>query len=348
MNLCISKMLKKMRLVYMWVFRIFFAKNHFKVSFFKKLRANIFGGYLADQHVLYDFDNNDRKQYLSEFDWYRSRKINDPFLKMMDNKIMATEVLSHYVNVPKIHVAQNRYRILVFNDKITTYEDIVKLLKTDKKLYIKPISAGKGENVFLLSYSNDIIFVNQTAYDESDFVNFLKKKHDWLITEAIEQGKYLNSIYKKTTNTIRLITMRDPETNKNKVFFAVQRIGVAKSIPVDNGSKGGLIANIDLETGVLSEARSLHSLDAHIVHPDSKSKIKGLKVPNWDELKNTMLNLADKFPFMHFIAWDVLLTEDGICVIEANSSSGVNIIQIWGPQRYNELGDFFRYHDVIK
>ena len=52
---------------------------------------------------------------------------------------------------------------------------------------------------------------------------------------------------------------------------------------------------------------------------------------------------------MHFIAWDILIMEDGeICIIEANTSSGVNIIQLWGGQRNGELGDFYRYHGVIK
>lgn len=50
---------------------------------------------------------------------------------------------------------------------------------------------------------------------------------------------------------------------------------------------------------------------------------------------------------MHFIAWDILLTSDGPCIIEANTSSGINIIQLWGPQRNGELGDFYRAHRVI-
>lgn len=59
-----------------------------------------------------------------------------------------------------------------------------------------------------------------------------------------------------------------------------------------------------------------------------------------------MLDLAAKFPYMYFIAWDLVLTDRGICVIEANTSSGVNIIQLWGGQRHGELGDFYRYHGV--
>mgnify|MGYP003319580637 CR=1 FL=1 len=65
----------------------------------------------------------------------------------------------------------------------------------------------------------------------------------------MEQHHYSSDIYDKTVNTIRFITLRDPETHKFKVFFAVQRVGTKETIPVDNGSRGGLVSKIDLETG---------------------------------------------------------------------------------------------------
>jgi len=133
-----------------------------------------------------------------------------------------------------------------------------------------------------------------------------------------------------------------------KVFFAVQRIGTAKTIPVDNGSKGGLVAKIDLETGTLSEARCLQDLGVFKVHPDSGNPIEGVRIPNWEDIKKQMLDVCKKIPYMDFIAWDLLITEEGVSVIEANTSSGVNIIQLWGGQKKGELGDFFRSHNVIK
>ncbi|MGN0301574.1 MAG: sugar-transfer associated ATP-grasp domain-containing protein, partial [Anaerotardibacter sp.] len=127
------------------------------------------------------------------------------------------------------------------------------------------------------------------------------------------------------------------------------RIGTSSTIPVDNASMGGLVACINLETGELSEARSLHNLDVHEVHPDSGNPIKGVVVPEWERIKETALNLAKRFPYIVFVAWDILLGEDGKAyIIEANASSGVNIIQLWGPQKQGELGDFYRAHGVLK
>ena len=88
---------KKMKLFVLYWRRIVFAKNHFKCPWYKKIKANLCGGFLADQWMLYDFDHNDRSEYLSEFDWYRSRYINEPFDFVCNNKIASAEILKQYV-----------------------------------------------------------------------------------------------------------------------------------------------------------------------------------------------------------------------------------------------------------
>lgn len=340
--------LKVVKLFFLYIRRILFVRNNFKVSFIKKLRANIFGGYLADQWVLYDFDHNDKKDYLSEFDWYRSRFINEPFEFMMNNKIVCTEMLQQYAYVPEIYLVKNKGMLFVKDQSYSTYEHAVEVLKEHKNLFIKPFGSGKGKGVYQFHYGDDQIYVDGKPTSEEDFIKLLKEQVDWMLCQGIEQHSYSEEIYDKTLNTMRIITMRDIHTDELKIFFAVQRLGTKETIPVDNGSRGGLVSKIDLDTGTLSEARCLHNLNVYEVHPDSGKPIKGVVIPDWEAIKAEVLDLAKKFPYMHLIAWDILLTERGICVIEANNSSGVNIIQLWGGQRQGELGDFYRHHGAIK
>ncbi len=343
----IKKCMKKIKLFVLYWVRIVFVKNKFKCSLWKKLRANIFGGYLADQWILYDFDHNDKKEYLSEYDWYRSRYINEPFDFLMNNKIAAAEILKQYVRVPESYMIKNKGFLSSFNSEEMQYETAIDLLKEKGMLFIKPYGVGKGEGVNILIYKDEKIFVDQKEYTEENFLQFLKDRDNWFLSEAMKQHAYSDAIYDKTVNTIRLITMRDINTHQFKIFFAVQRIGTSATIPVDNGSRGGLVSKIDLETGTLSEARCLHNLNVYKVHPDSQAQIEGAVIPEWDRIKKEILQLANKMPYMHFIAWDILITDSGeMCIIEANTSSGVNIIQLWGGQRYGELGDFYRHHGV--
>lgn len=343
-----NKCKKTYKLTALYFLRIVFVKNKFKISVLKKIKANIMGGYLADQWVLYDLDNNDKKNYLSEFDWYKSRYINAPFDFMLNNKIVATEVLQQYTRVAQNHVIKNKGMITDFKSNELGYAEVISIVKQEQKVFIKPYGTGKGKGVCILTFKDNQLCIDQKVVSETEMVQFLKDSDNWFLSEALEQANYANEIYHMTSNTIRLITLRDIHTKQFKVFFAVQRIGTSQTIPVDNGSRGGLVSKIDLETGEMSEARSLHSLDVHEKHPDSGAPIKGVKIPDWDKVKDEILHMAKKMPYMHFIAWDILITDQGVSIVEANTSSGVNIIQLWGGQRNGELGEFYRYHKVIR
>ena len=109
--------------------------------------------------------------------------------------------------------------------------------------------------------------VDARPVPESKVRDLLSSMDGWFLSEAMEQHPEVAAIFPETTNTARIITLRDPETGIPEVFFAVLRIGAASTIPVDNGSRGGLVARIDLNTGALSEARSLWSTESHTHHP---------------------------------------------------------------------------------
>lgn len=340
--------LRKIKLFVLYWTRIVFVKNNFKVDLFTKIKANLFGGFLADQYVLYDFKHNDKRKYLSEFDWYRSRYINAPFDFAFNNKVICAEILKQYMRVAENLFIKNKGVLYGFSDGIKTNEDIYRCLCKRGKLIIKPVAMGKGTGVHLISIVESDIYIDAERVHKDALFAFFDSKKEFVVCEFIHQHRYANEIYDKTANTIRLITLRDIHTHRFKIFFAVQRMGTRGTIPVDNGSKGGLVSKIDIDTGILSEAKCLHTLDTYYVHPDSKKELKGIKIPNWEAVKAEILEVCEKLPFMDFIAWDLLITNDGICVIEANSSSGVNIIQLWGGQRNGELGEFFRHYKVIK
>ena len=344
----IKKCIKIGGLAIRWVKRILLAPDHFGVPLHIRLWLSVCGGYMVDQYALYDFKHNDKKEFLSEFDWYKSRYINEPFDFILNNKLVCADILKQYIKVPETLFIKLHGRLSSYESSLCDYKEVTDEIRKRGQGYLKPINAGKGSGVYILKFENGEFYIDNDQVTEEKLISFLKKQNDWFISDVVHQCEYLNKIYDKTSNTIRFITMRDVKTEQFKVFYAVQRIGTKKTIPVDNGSRGGLIAKINLETGELSEARSLHSLEVHENHPDSGAPIKGVVIPGWDDLKKTMLDVANKFPYLNFIAWDILLTDDGPVIIEANTSSGVNIIQLWGGQRNGELGDFYRHYNVIK
>lgn len=346
MNFC-RKALKKIKLFVLYWTRIVFVRNNFKVPFLTKVRANI-NGYLGDQYILYDFKHTDKNEYLSEFDWYRSRYINEPFDFAFNNKVVCAEMLKHHIRFSQNYFIINKGVLHDFENGPISYDRVFDKLREEGKLVIKPFAMGKGNGVHLLSFEDGKYYMDMKEKTREELEAYLKKLNMYVFCEFIHQHPYSDKLYDKTTNTIRFITLRDIDTHEMKVFRAVQRIGRKETIPVDNGSKGGLVANIDLETGMLSEARCLKELGSWEVHPDSGNPIKGVVIPDWDGIKKEILDVCKKIPYMDFMAWDLLITEEGPCVIEINTSSGINIIQLWGGQKQGELGDFFRHYNVIK
>ncbi|RCS60373.1 hypothetical protein CIK77_10265 [Microbacterium sp. JB110] len=345
----IRRMVKTGKLGYLWVTRILLAPNRFRVPLLTRLRLAVFGGFIGDQHVLYDLKNRSKREYLSEFDWYRSRWINEPFDAMLNNKIICNEVLQPHINVSPILFVKNKRRLVrhgAGRTRVST-ADVVQGIRDHGSFFMKPLTAGKGKGVHRLDAVDGRLFVDEAEMTEAELVAFLDGQSDWFLTETVAQHPDLAAIFPRTSNTIRLITMRTGDGGAQP-FFAVLRIGTADTVPVDNGSRGGLVAKIDIDSGVLSEARTLWSQGVHRVHPNSGAPIEGTVVPRWQEVVDSALRVADEFPFLQFVAWDFLVGEDDIWVIEANTSSGVNIVQLWGGQRYGQLGDFYRAHEVIK
>ncbi|MBQ9856208.1 MAG: hypothetical protein IJO53_08435, partial [Clostridia bacterium] len=133
--------------------RIVFVRNNFKVPFLTKVRANI-NGYLGDQYILYDFKHTDKNEYLSEFDWYRSRYINEPFDFAFNNKVVCAEMLKHHIRFSQNYFIINKGVLHDFENGPISYDRVFDKIREEGKLVIKPFAMGKGNGVHLLSFED--------------------------------------------------------------------------------------------------------------------------------------------------------------------------------------------------
>ena len=345
------------------VYRVIRDKGHCNVSFLDRIKANL-KGFRSDQWIYYNLSNNDPKEYISDFEWYFTKDINRQYRVIMDNKLIFTEIFSKYLDVPEVYFYIKNGKLSNFcSNKNLTYEIIEKINKK-KNLILKPVIGGEGLNVHLISKSMmeykknlqnnpDLLYFDNQLIDIKKLMSLLSCMDEYIITEFIEQHNYAEKLYNRTTNTIRLITLNNPSTGKIIIPDAIHRIGRDASFPVDNFSKGGLSVEIGLDSGCLGRAASFYNYQGkkliHLSnHPDTNEHITGITVPYWDKIKSKLIEIASKFPYIFFIAWDIVVTEKGFSVIEINRSSGLNIFQIFGGMRNSNLGDFYRFHQRIK
>jgi hypothetical protein len=147
-------------------------------------------------------------------------------------------------------------------------------------------------------------------------------------------------------------TMLDPDTQTPFLAGAVMRIGCDKSAPVDNVSCGGLVCNIEPETGRLSKAIAGYSLDGPARrigrHPDTGVFFEDQVIPDWESLREQTLVVAAKLPMLPFIAWDMAILDEGISIIEANSRPHLGSIQMARPLLADPRArKFFEHHGVL-
>ena len=78
---------------------------------------------------------------------------------------------------------------------------------------------------------------------------------------------------------------------------------------------------------------------------------KGMKVPNWEEIKQTVMAFHQHIPYANLISWDITLDQDGnIVVVEVNLDSGeLEIYQLYnGPIFGDRLDEVRAYVESRK
>ena len=91
---------------------------------------------------------------------------------------------------------------------------------------------------------------------------------------------------------------------------------------------------VDPETGRLGAAiRVLPNGRPEAVdcHPDTGVKIEGAVVPGWHDALARVLEIAREHPYLPYVGWDVVVTDQGIRLLEGNSNSSTDLLQVHGP-----------------
>lgn len=324
------------------------------VYFFK----NIGNGFLSISSRFYDFPSNDKSQYLS--DWarlHRASKINDRKRIVMDDKLVFHHMhrdnkfvkpIVALTKGNKIYKSLNNQSIEIANKK--QFEEFVR--QFSHGLIIKPYTGGGGSRISKVVCINDKLHFEGACKNYDDFEKLvLRNDADFLMTEIIKQTGLIHDVYPNTLNTIRILTMFDPHTNKSFIARAVQRMGTKTSVVVDNFTAGGISANINIETGEIGQGAHYpegEELVWYKSHPDTGKTFNGLKIRNWEEIVEYILDISQQYFYIPYIGWDIVPMEEGFLILEANSNSDVNLLQIHGGLLKDiKVREFYKHYKVI-
>lgn len=150
----------------------------------------------------------------------------------------------------------------------------------------------------------------------------LCRKRPAVLEEVLTQCQELRVFSPGTVNTLRVITIID-ESGRVHIARCELRMG-RSGMDVDNYSSGGLVAQVDAQSGIVYSMGRDGNGREYLFHPDSGRQIVGFTIPDWEQYKNFARKLAEKYPGMRYVGWDIVKDSKGnFCVIEGNKDAGV-------------------------
>lgn len=319
----------------------------------KVFDARKYGFNLAESNS-YKLNDTNYGDYITTWESYQPRLNNSKYSLISDDKFLFSLVMENFVEVPSIYALILKGEVRALSKYGITNDTIYDFLIEHNGGVIKNRDGYDGYGVFVFSSIDDALYLNNEIYSREKFNSFIRALDNCVVQKRIIQNDFENKIYDKSINTIRMITIKRKDSDEHEIVAAVQRIGTSHSAPVDNFSQGGGSALIDLETGQLSAMTLLDSFDDkgerifYEKHPDTNSQIKGLFIPNWDSIKQELINITRMLPVYNFVAWDIALTPKGIAVIETNMKSSLRVFQVHGGMRNKLLGQKYKEYGYIK
>ncbi len=258
------------------------------------------------------------------------KKLNpENYRKLSQNKIAEKAILSLF-NLPTPAFV-GRLSMQCGMDShgapLKSAHDLETLIRTKapQRLVFKELEGFGGKGVQIVEISptdptacrplGGTTFDSVRAYCESTL--YLSKGGDWLVEEYLAQHPLVASFNPTSVNTIRIWVLRTTPAH-TEVLVAYLRIGRIGAW-VDNVASGGIIAPIDVRTGILGAGQAAQAERRfYPTHPDHGTAIEGLKLPYWEQVPQVAQDALKAFPGLRFAGLDIAIGDRGPVIVELN------------------------------
>lgn len=307
-------------------------------------------GFRSSMYTFYDFEHNDPQDYLPDTAFRAATNINGVLCQnILKDKLLFAAMLQGTFKVPQVFGLIDRGQFCSLGAPATLPE----LLEARGDLIFKPAGGWQGQGIFSVSAREGEFRLNGRVVALSTLTAQLERLSGYLVTECIVQDGYAYEIFPGSVNSVRVVTMQDPDDDHRPfIGVAFHRFGSQTTVPVDNVSRGGLMAHIDLETGVMGSAIKFpHETGGELYwcshHPDTAAPIKGQAVPGWHAVQARLLELVRTYPFFRHVGWDVVIAQGDAWLVEGNHNPSP-VGQVFHPYLKDpKVRRFFSYHGVV-
>lgn len=285
-------------------------------------------GFLSYRIKQYGITDENRDQYIADFEYRWLRHINPKYRKWMEDKITVKYIVSsHKECFPEyyyhISCKNGENRVISMMDLpdgyTNNFEEVFRLVEEKKVLALKPDEGSHGDGFYKFTFNDGKYELNYKEATKEEILNILTDvKNKYLVTEYIAQCDTFNAIYDGSVNTVRMLVYK-PDGVHPEIGNAYIRIGSKKTGAVDNVGAGGMTVHIDVETGKFDGGTIAIKNQIHEIyeHPDTLAPLKGT-VPHWEQVKEAVLGVAYDIKQLEWFGFDLAVTNDGIKFPEIN------------------------------
>lgn len=214
----------------------------------------------------------------------------------------------------------------------------INFLKKHQRIVIKPDTGSLGKGVEIVEYCDDTVA-------KELFATFIKNKPK-ICEEFIIQHPLLKQLNPSSVNTIRITSLM--QNGDVEIISATLKCGVGEDKVTDNLSLGGIGAQVDISSGIVSTYGQDFKNQKYIFHPTTGTQIIGMQLPNWDATIALVKAAHKRLPQCTVFGWDVAITETGADIVEANNRPGSRIMQrMDGIPKGQKIIPLLR-HDTLK
>ena len=212
-------------------------------------------------------------------------------------------------------------------------ETFVQFAKKHKKVILKPEKGSLGRDISIFEYTND-----NDAITKFICIN----NHNYICEEYIYQHSLLSKLNPCSLNTVRITSLYDKDNVH--IIAAALRMGADNSC-VDNLKAGGIGANVDENTGLITSIGKDYQGNYYYTHPNTGSDILGIQLPNWEKVLNVVIEAHKIYKACPILGWDIAITENSAIIVEVNNAPGPMIHQyIDGKPKGEKILNYIKKH----
>lgn len=300
-------------------------------------------GYYAMSAYSYGLTPETVGDYISDYDFCKMWPLNDWQRIWINDKLTLKYMLAGTPAdrfMPRYYYYTAKSRLVPGPDCAAgpSLEGFVETLREVGELACKPCNGAMAVGFHRLSFDGRSFAVDAREASEEGVKNFVRTHPNYVFTEFIRPSEDLARI-DPLIHTLRVIVVNPDGVSPTPIADYLRfSVGADKSgstpnyqIP-DRADICSLNAYVDLESGRFGDAKLVYParVEDCPTHPDSGAPVEG-RISCWPEVLEMLRQVSLALGPVEYLGYDVGITPDGPRIMEINSHSGVQYLQLFRP-----------------